>query len=90
MIDLNKVYMTSGVNEACRRDSQFAQDIVDCLTAYALHDWGVTCQHDWEMNDQALETKNQIVAKYNTHINDIFIITDPGSEVTTVLFCSEY
>lgn len=89
MFDIENLYMSKRISDTCCINKQFAQDIENSVVAFALDDWGITCSADWEMNTIATITNDQIVAKYHTCLDDIFIITDSGGEVTTVLFCNE-
>ena len=57
---------------------------------YCEGDWGDTSKTDKKMNDQALEPKERVLAKYIVRDTDIFIITDYGHEVTTIILADEY
>ena len=47
-------------------------------------------EEDKQMNEEALHTKDRILGAYNIGSDRIWIITDAGHEVTTILFPSEY
>lgn len=70
---------------------------------FKLGDWGITCEEDAKLNDEALEDgESRIAAKYKTSKKPIFIInsdepydTDENGNVivkriTTLMYCEEY
>lgn len=90
MSNITNVFFSERINDSFALNEQFALNIIDSLRSFALHDWGATCSEDWQKNEEALFLNEQIVAKYKTCLGDIFIITEAGHDVTTVLFCSDY
>lgn len=54
-------------------------------------DWGEIPDEDRPINEESLTTKGMILSAYTTRKGDkIWVITDPGHEVTTILLPSEY
>ena len=55
-----------------------------------MHDWGDLRQEDKALNDQAVESGDQVMAKYLTSKGKIWIITEWDRSATTILFPCEY
>lgn len=54
-------------------------------------DWGKICKEDAEQNNASLATKGMLMSVYDLPDGtDLWVITDPGHEVTTVLLPEEY
>jgi hypothetical protein len=54
-------------------------------------DWGEVGKDDWEQNDRMVADKGMILSAYKIATGEkIWIITDPGHEVTTILLPEEY
>ena len=88
--DLGQLVVTRGVNESLENNGRFAEEIAKAIWMYKYKRWGATCEHDSKMNDEALESGERIVAKYETCEGEIFIITEWDRSVTTILFTHEY
>lgn len=78
-------YTTRGSNDYLTQEESR-----EIATRYMNHDWGDTCESDSEMNNEALSTKDRIVSKYVVRGTPLFIITDPGHEITTIMLAGEY
>lgn len=87
---INQLVMTSGVYAEIDVNEQFFEDVKKAICAYASKDWGISKQDSVDMNNIAVDTLGYILAVYETCKGSIFIITDQGHEVTTVLFTDEY
>jgi len=87
---IGNLYMTRNINDKMANDSAFAKFILNAILKYKNQDWGDTCLEDKKLNNKAVNTDNQIVAKYKYKNNSIFIITEWNKEYTTILFCDEY
>lgn len=85
-----QLVVTREVNEKMKTNGEFELDVLEAIFQYRRRDWGATCEADSAMNDEALETGERIVAKYETCAGDIFIITEWDRSVTTILFTYEY
>ena len=85
-----KVVQTCGINSAVESCEKFAKEIDLVVGRYWGADWGDTCASDCKMNDRALKSGERIVALYRTSKGKVFIITDCGHVVTTILFAHEY
>lgn len=85
------IYQTKGIFEVCKNDENFYKEVIHSLSRFLVCDWGDTSLADKRLNDQAIKNGNdRIVAKYITSKGDIFIITEVGSTITTILFAYEY
>ena len=89
-IILGQLVCTVNIAATIEKDSEFQKEINNSLEKYTKGDWGDTCEEDCELNDEALETNDRIVALYKTSQGNVFIITEADRSVTTVLFASEY
>ena len=81
---------TKSINAAMKDDPDFAIELLLIIKRYWQKDWGDITDEDNERNDKALKSKERIIASYNTSKGKIYIITDAGHQVTTILFASEY
>ena len=84
------LYQTRGINDAVATSEQFAKEITAAICKFFAGDWGDTCASDTRLNDNALANGERIVALYNTSKGRVFIITEHGHEITTILFGHEY
>ena len=82
--------MTRGIANRVANDISFAKEVAGAITRYKMHDWGNVSEDSEQMNEEALQTKDQIMGVYEFGSDKIWIITDPGHEVTTILFPDEY
>ncbi len=64
--------------------------VTDCLNRHFSGDYGDIPAEEIQMNNEAVKDKDQIMSVYRNGSESIWIITDHGHEVTTVLFPSEY
>lgn len=73
------------------RDALDLKDVASCLVRHASGDWGVVCDEDKAVNDEALATGDRILSAYRDR-NDIkfWIITEWDRSATTILLPSEY
>jgi hypothetical protein len=92
MFPIGRTVQTAGINNKCQNDPMFAINIQNAFRRYLNKDWGDLCDDDKKMNDEALETGDQILASYNIpqSAEKIYIITEYDRSVTTVLFANEY
>lgn len=89
--ELGQVVQTRTIYEKCLENENFLKEVQNAFNRYINCDWGDLCESDKKMNDYAIETSdNRILAKYNTSIKPIYIITEYDRSATTILFCSEY
>lgn len=82
--------MTRRINDKMADNPAFCQFIMESIKKYKNKDWGDMCSEDKERNDEAVNTRNRIVAKYKYKNESIYIITERNKEITTILFCEEY
>jgi hypothetical protein len=85
---LGQIVATPGALEALNE----AMDTpITFLQRHAANDWGVVCDEDKALNDEALELDNRVLSAYDL-INGtrIWIITEADRSVTTILLPEEY
>lgn len=82
---LGKVVITPGAKDALDQDK-----IQDLIWRHANLDFGDIPPHDVQMNMEAIETKDRIMSSYKIGKEKIWVITDAGHEVTTILLPEEY
>ena len=88
--ELGQIVMTRGIADEMESET-FAKQVTEALKKYANGNWGITCEEDAEMNDDAVKNGDErILAVYETCKGNIWIITEWDRSVTTVLFPSEY
>lgn len=83
---LGMIVQTPGVREL---DPSGAQ-IDWLLQRHAAGDWGSVTPDDAEQNESALLDKGMVMSQYQVNSAPVWIITDHGHEVTTVLLPSEH
>lgn len=92
MYDLRKVpiYCTNEVNMRMK-NVVFKRQINESLGSYYNGDWGVLCDEDKDLNDEAVESgTDRVLAAYTTIYGEIYIITEADRSATTILFAREY
>jgi hypothetical protein len=93
-IKLGKTVFTAGVHNRIIEDTsgEFAKFVMMSLASHAGGDWGDVGAEDKRTNDAAIHDDNQgLQSVYHCESQPtIWIITDPGREVTTVLYPDEY
>lgn len=82
---LGKVVITTGAMEVLDQGK-----IQDLIWKHANLDFGDTPPQDVQMNMEAIETKDRIMSSYKIGKEKIWVITDAGHEVTTILLPEEY
>lgn len=88
---LGQTVMTKGIAHEIEHNETFAKEISTAFAKYCAMDWGDTCKEDAQLNDDAVNNgDDRIVAKYETTVEPIFIITEYDRSATTILFCREY
>lgn len=89
---IGQLYTTAGVDSRMHEDSGFSSFVYNSVNRFIDLDWGDTCEKDAKSNEEALLDGNRILAVYNYKKTDekIWIITEAGRSVTTILFPEEY
>ena len=87
--ELGMQVVTAGIHNAMELPL-FAFEVGVAMERYCNKDWGIMCEEDKAMNDQALLDGNRIMGAYQTCKGKIWIITEADRSVTTVLFPDEY
>lgn len=90
--DLGILTSTPAINLVMHQDESFRDFVKESFERYTQCDWGDTCEEDKEVADEGAKTKGMILAVYIHKSSDkkIWIVTDYGHEVTTILFPEEY
>lgn len=89
--ELGQLVETYGVHSACVKSPRFAEEVMNSLKRYLSCDWGNLCRDDKRLNDFAVKSgDDRILAKYETSISPIYIITECDRSCTTILFTHEY
>jgi ubiquitin-protein ligase len=82
------IMATPGAANALEESKQSADEF---LYRHFNGDWGQVPEEDASTNERAVTTRGTIMSAYTTRIGrKIWIITDPGHEVTTILLPEEY
>lgn len=89
-MEYGRIIATRGVADEMENNPAFAREVDAAFSRYQIKDWGDLCQEDKDLNDQAIEADDRILAAYNTSIGTIWIITEWDRSATTFLFPSEY
>ena len=90
IIDATTMVVTNKVDALRLKNEQFYDDLEIATDKFLDHDWGITAEESVEANNEALESGDMILAVYETCEGNIWIITDDGHELTTILFPEEY
>ena len=89
--ELGQLVMTRGIADTMEEIPHFRDDVSKAFEKYQNCDWGITCEDDAFMNDEAIKSgEDRILAVYETCSGNIWIITEWDRSVTTILFPDEY
>lgn len=83
--ELGKIVITPRVLETI----SFVE-LINCIKRHSQCDWGIVCKETAEINNAALYTFDDVLSVYTSSGKEIWIITEPASGYTTVLFSEEY
>ena len=86
-------YITRGIDAEMKKNRRFRKFLVDSIRKYVNKDWGDTPSEDAELNEQALESGDRLLAVYDNSESPnlrIWIITEADRSATTILFPDEY
>lgn len=89
-MEYGRILATRGVSDEMEESPAFAREVAAAFERYQRKDWGELCQEDKELNDQAIEDNDRILAAYKAGNRTIWIITEWDRSATTILFSSEY
>lgn len=89
-MEYGRIVATRGIADEMESDPVFTREINEAFSRYQLRDWGELCQEDRELNDQAVNGEERILAAYSTSKGTIWIVTEWDRSVTTFLFPCEY
>ena len=90
---LGRIVWTRAINDRVADDIVFAKFVMDSLKRHANCDWGEIDNADKQRNNEALENGERLFSAYMHHgdrNSKVWIITESGKSVTTILFPSEY
>ena len=78
--------ITPGVKSALSRD-----EAIEGIVRHLAGDWGDLDEHDWKLNDAALEHGIRLFSRYVTsNGTKFYVITEHDRSVTTILLPEEY
>lgn len=71
---------------------QTRTDVIDLLMRHVKGDWGVVCNADARLNDQAVNERTRIISAYELgdRWDKLWIISDADRQATTLLLPDEY
>lgn len=84
------VFISKRIQIKMEESETFRDEFYTLVGKYFIRDWGDTCESDKKLNDDAIKTKDRIVALYKTSEGKVFGITEYGHEITTFIFADEY
>ena len=98
---LGRIVMTLGIDELItenHKPESYYHYLLYCLKLHLIGDWGVVCDSDKNLNDQALKHDLRLFSAYMINPLDkpsqtgkvFYIITERDRSVTTLLLPSEY
>ena len=87
---LGKLVMTSGIQNIISEKPSYQYELVNYLNRYMNEDWGDLCDDDKQMNEDAINNDERILASYITSRGGIYIITERDRSYTTILLKNEY
>jgi hypothetical protein len=92
---MGKLVMTAGVNDRVAEDNKYAKFVYDSIKRHVACDWGDLCKEDKDLNNQALNDKEDPGRLFSAYEFDgkkdrIYVITEWDRSYTTILFPSEY
>ena len=88
--------MTQGVSEYADADSISAIAVQAALFCHARHEWGNLCEHDQQVNRDALQYGGRIISVWvfpqeaGQPEQKFWIITEADRSYTTILLPEEY
>jgi len=86
-----RVVLTAGVYDRAAQDPAFRSHVSRSLARHARGDWGELDETDKAKNDSTFAAMLGAISAFETPEHPkIYIITDPGHAVITVLFPDEY
>lgn len=88
--ETGKIYMTAGISESMEQSQAFADFVARSLKRYIFGDWGELEKDDANLNDEAVESGDRILAAYKQGNVKIWIITESDRSCTTILYPEEY
>lgn len=89
LFSLGKIVMTRGVADLVAYGKI---DILPLISRHATGDWGDVCQHDQQLNDDAVKSGNRILSCYQQSpgVGKVWVITEWDRSYTTILLPNEY
>ena len=85
---LGQVVATPGAMAALQHAGEDASTL---LERHQCGDWGDVDTHDWQLNDTALRTGDQIVSAYTLrNEQQVWVITEADRSATTLLLPEDY
>lgn len=86
LFPLGQLLITPGA-----RDALDQMDVIRCVQRHRTGDWGMVCEEDKAVNDEALATGDRILSAYlDRNGVKFWIITEWDRSATTILLPDEY
>ncbi len=94
-IDWEHFIMTRVISEEMGQDNKFYNEVKKAISKFVAGDWGITCDGDKALNDDALITGDRILASYLTSkgkiwINADFVYNPSDPRPVVIMFPDEY
>ena len=87
-LDLGQVVATPGALQTLKKAGQLPHEF---LALHQIGEWGIVCDEDKVLNDEALEQGERILSAYKLCSGaKLWIITEWDRSVTTLLLPDEY
>lgn len=84
---LGQIVMTQGAAQLMHDKGIYPTDLIQ---RHASGDWGNLCEEDKAVNEASIKTGGMIMSQYGEGEDRLWLITDSGHAVTTLLLPSEY
>jgi hypothetical protein len=91
-----QILITIGIQNYIKKEIINLVKINTCLNRHLFGDWGIVCNKDKRLNDNAIRCKERVLSAYfvdnNNHTEKIkiWIITEWNRSYTTILLPEEY
>ena len=89
--EMGNVVVTEGVDNLISENFDFLRYVLRCLKRHANCDWGDLDSEDVYTNENAMLMGDRLFSYYESaEFPKIYIITEAGGLITTVLYPDEY
>ena len=85
---LGRCYLTRGAQFALQQAGQTPSEF---FRRHECCDWGEVALDDWKLNDEAITHGDRVLSAYTTRKGErLWVITEAGYQITTMLLPEEY